>query len=755
MTKKHLLALTLLSISIFLAYSNSLNGTWAMDDIVTSKPVALKDIKDFIGFRKVAYITFFLNQLIAPFNPLNFRLMNILIHILNTALVYIIAYRTILLCTPLVRENTPLNPPLLRGKLKGGTPVKGKSTIRLPLMNEEERGDKKLAFYAALFSGVLFGLHPININAVAYIVQRMASMATLFVLIALLCYIFAAQANHKKKSLILYASCGISIVAGIFSKENAVMAIPLILIYDYVFISHLRGNLFRKRLLLVCGLGIFSIGLAFYLLKMHSAFVDVVKFFFNPNQPLTEKGWMARDVYWTSLQHVLTEFRVVSRYLFVILFPLPKFLIFDWWGFPVSQSLIQPITTLFSAMLILSLLFFSVWKIKRFPLLCFGILWYFIAILLESFIALGSDLYFEHRNYLPTAGLFTGIAGQSIVSVVPKLSKNVVVASIITCGIVLGVLTFSRNFVWKDSLTLWGDTLQKVPSNIRAMMGMGNAYLKISDTANAEKYYMHVVQISSQGKYPSFFNEAAYSLGMVYLYQGKLEQARVLTALYEQSIESYRPRILKGFYKALSNDVDGALTEYNEIVKEADGIDRLVIYTLMGDAYRGKGLWDKAIEKYEQAVAIDQTFADAYYGIGAAYMAKRDHSRAYEYFGKTISLDPYHVLALSDMSDLLLITKKNPGEALTYAQRAISKSPPFYQPYLSMGNVLIVLRKETEAEEFYKKAIERGVAEYMIAFSKARAYYLRGDSEKAKEQIAELRKFKNLPEQIKNLIIQK
>ena len=57
-----------------------------MDDVVTGKPVALADIKDFIGFRKVAYITFFLNQLIAPFSPLNFRLLNILIHILNSCL---------------------------------------------------------------------------------------------------------------------------------------------------------------------------------------------------------------------------------------------------------------------------------------------------------------------------------------------------------------------------------------------------------------------------------------------------------------------------------------------------------------------------------------------------------------------------------------------------------------------------------------------------------------------------------------------
>ena len=73
MTKKHLSALGILALSIFLAYSNSLNGTWAMDDIVAGKPVALGDLKDFIGFRKVAYITFSLNQFIAPFNPLNFR----------------------------------------------------------------------------------------------------------------------------------------------------------------------------------------------------------------------------------------------------------------------------------------------------------------------------------------------------------------------------------------------------------------------------------------------------------------------------------------------------------------------------------------------------------------------------------------------------------------------------------------------------------------------------------------------------------
>ncbi|MFH1025687.1 MAG: hypothetical protein V1764_03320, partial [Nitrospirota bacterium] len=142
----------------------------------------------------------------------------------------------------------------------------------------------------------------------------------------------------------------------------------------------------------------------------------------------------------------------------------------------------------------------------------------------------------------------------------------------------------------------------------------------------------------------------------------------------------------------------------------------------------------------------------AYYGLGVSYMGKRDIVSADYYFKKALSVDPNNILALSDMADVLLIRKANPEEALRYARRAVSKSPPFYQPYLSLGNVLIVLQKDKEAGEFYKKALEHGVTAYMVPLSKARAYYLRGDIEKAKEQVSELRKFKNLPEQIKTII---
>jgi tetratricopeptide (TPR) repeat protein len=729
MIKKHVIAIALMGISIFLAYANSLHGTWAMDDIVTGKPVALNDIKDFIGFRKVAYITFLLNQSIAPFSPANFRVVNIIIHIINAALVYVIAYKSIILWS----EHLPQN--------------------RSPKQrNQCSVTDQNPAFYAALLSGAVFGLHPININAVAYIVQRMASLAAFFVLLALLCYIFATQANGQGKAALLYVATGVLVVAGIFSKENAVMAIPLIMLYDYIFLARVREGALRKRVLVICLIGVISIGLTFYFLRLHAALFDVITFFLHPDTPLTGKGWMAADVSWTPLQHVLTEFRVVSRYIFLIAFPFPQLLVFDWWGFPVSKSITEPITTLFSIILIASLLTFSVWKIKRYPMLCFGILWYLVAISLESFFALGSDLYFEHRNYLPVSGVFIGIAGQVMISLAGKMKEKTALTAISIFCIVLGLLTFSRNFVWDDSITLWGDTLKKVPSNLRAMMAMGNAQLKLSGMAEAEKYYQEVIRRASKDQKIYYLDDSVYSLGMLYLFNGKLQEVRDLIERYEYSIESYRSKILKGFYKALSNDVEGALQEYRTVLHETNRTDTVVVHTLMGDAYRRKGLRDEAITHYGKAVSLDPGFSAAYYGLGVVFMSKGDIEQAYKYFHQTLSIDPDNVLALSDMADLMLIRKSDPQEALNYTRRAVSKGPPFPHPYLTMGNVLIVLGREKEAEEFYKRAMERGAAGYMVPFSKARAYYIKGDMEQAKSQLAELRRFKGLPEKMKNLI---
>lgn len=727
---RHLLTILLYTPLIFIAYSSALNGTWAMDDILLNKAVGLNDIKNLIGFRKVTYVTFLINQSLTPFSPSGFRAFNILLHIINAFLVYILSYKTIYLFLE-----------------KSHQAPKGRSKKKNAVVPDNR------PYLIALLSGLIFGLHPININAVSYVVQRMAALSTFFVLLSILFYIMASESKVRSKMTIFYLLCGISIIAGIFSKENAVMAILLILLYDYVFLSGFDSRLFLKRAAMLSGVGIISIALASYFLRLHVVFIDLVGLFINLNQPLSPRGWMAVDVYWTPLQHVLTEFRVISRYLFLILVPLPKFLVFDWWGYPVSENLIKPISTLLSFVFVLSLLTFSALKIRKFPLLSFGILWYLIAISLESFFALGSDLYFEHRNYLPVTGLFLGIIGLIGLSLKVDTNRKYLWLIIVLLCLTFGPLTFVRNLVWKDSLTLWQDTLNKVPYNIRALKAIGNTYLRLLDLKNAETNFLSALKESSIRKSPQLLDESVFALGMIYLYKGEFEKAKELIDRYENTIESYRPKILKGYYYLLNDDIDVALSEFDKVV-DAGGVYETMLFTLRGDAYRSKGLLDKAMEEYSKAINEDISWASAYHGMGVVYMLRRDIQQAEEYFKKALSVEPDNVLVLSDMSDLMLIKRESPERAFAYAQRAISKTPPFYQPYLAMGNVLLFQGKEGDAERFYRDAIQKGAKEYMVILNKARIYHLRGEQMRAREYIVMLRNFSGLPLKIKELLSQ-
>src|SRR5512139_3520808 len=188
----HLWAGAFLFLTTFLAYSSSLNGTWALDDGFIGQFQNISSVLNLrLGYRKIAYLTFQVNKLIDPLHPLNYRLLNILIHIVNAMLVYRLAFLT----------------------------------LRLPGLRD---GYGRYAYAVSLVSAAMFALHPININAVTYIIQRMASLATMFALLAVLSYISARTSASMARSTGFYVAAAVFVFLAIFSKENGIMAVPLI-----------------------------------------------------------------------------------------------------------------------------------------------------------------------------------------------------------------------------------------------------------------------------------------------------------------------------------------------------------------------------------------------------------------------------------------------------------------------------------------------------------------------------------------------
>lgn len=702
----HVLALALTALATFLAYSNSLDGTWAMDDLIVSenqRPSGEALLAQTI-VRRVTNLSFLINYAIDPTSPANYRVVNIAIHLLAAFALYWLAWKT----------------------------------VHLPRFSGRLAGD---AFWIASLSAALFALHPININAVAYIIQRAAALATLFTLLAVIAHLYATVSTRRWARLVLRALTAGCVLLAIFAKENGVLVLPLLLLYDSLCLDAATGRERLGRLALLGIVGAVSLGIADRLMGLHATAVRVLGIYARYNEPVPPVVWTAVDADWTPLEHVLTASRVVMRYLAVIAVPLPRFLVFDWWGYPLSRGLVHPITTLFSLLALLILVAVAVSQRRRAPLLAFGLLWYLIAISLESFVAVGSDLYFEHRNHLPMAGLTFGVVGQGFAWLGPRgQAKRWLPVVGMLCVLGLGFATYQRNRVWADSLVLWKDTTEKAPTNLRAKLYYGFFRFQVGESAAGEALYREVLAQSPPGRRSLILTIAGYNLGLTYLFRGDQAAAQEIIARLEggQIEDSYKLDILKGLSAAVGGDARTALQTFDQVIGKAPvRSDKVAAYALSGDTLRRNGQLPEAIERYQRAVALEPTFAPARYGLAMAHLRARDMDRAVAQFQEVVRLDPDHVEALCELADLMMV-KRQPRAALDYAQRAASTARRYARPFLAIGNSLLALGRPEEAHQYYRAAVERGLSWPIVAYNQGNVLLLLGDRVAAKARFAEV-----------------
>ncbi|GAB4537298.1 MAG: hypothetical protein Fur0020_05810 [Thermodesulfovibrionia bacterium] len=721
LTNPILLSISLLLV-ILLSYSPSLKGITTLDDTKIINSInAIDHLPRFLNFRSVSYMTFYINKSIGGLTPFNLRLTNIMIHLINSILVYLIVLLS-------------LN------------------------VNREVIMEVRYRYLSAWITSFIFALHPLNINGVSYIVQRMASLATLFILLSLILYIKASISQGGIKAWSLYLLSIISLILGIFSKENAVVGIPLILLYDYVFLNKLNIRMFSKKLLPAIITILVVIIITSLSLRFHKTIYEILGIFINMNQPLTHRAWMTTDVSWTPLQHILTEFRVVSRYIILFFIPLPRFMVFDGWGYPISEDLTTPPTTFLSVLFIIGILTVSIIKRRQYPFLFFGIAWYLIAISLESFLAVGSDLYFEHRNYLPLSGLLIGLVTQSFITLKPILQKRISLLIICIAIMVLSILTFQRNLLWQDFLGLWIDTIEKLPTNTRAMVTVGKNYFLSSKYDDARYYLEGSLRYALQKRQSYFYQESALFLGEIYLIQGRFQEAEELIKVFHRRVpSSHKLMILKGLYLSCHNRFEEATAFFNKAIEEIERQKQrkeLLLYIGLADIYRMRGMTKEAEDTYRHIIEDYPSNSLAYYGIAMLYLQQGRFDLAEKEIDRLLSIFPDDVLALSAKGLLIIMKRGRIEDAIHYTQKALSTSDSFYEPYLNTGTILIKSNKEGEAEEFFKKAstLHRQAPQYMIDLSKGIGYALRGDVSISDGYFQGILNDENIPQGVKSII---
>ncbi|OGP14932.1 MAG: hypothetical protein A2052_05380 [Deltaproteobacteria bacterium GWA2_54_12] len=550
-------------------YSNTFTASFQFDDhlyvIDYCRTHALSSFFPPHGTRYLTYLTFALNYLAGGLNPAGYHIVNLFIHIINGVLVYLLAM----------------------------------SLIRSPRLAEKGLP----AFHIALLAALLFIAHPVQTEAVTYITQRFASLATLFYLLALTAYLrYRAGGQSFKAKASFYIVALLSAYAAQVTKEISFTLPFVMLCVEFAFF---KGPVLPRL-----------IRLAPFMLAM----AVIPWILFGPGTG-TAVGGEVMDLQLKDLRdisrhdYLVTQFRVIVTYLRLLVLPVGQNIEYD---YPMFQSLLVP-EVLASFIFICVLFFGAVYLFFRFlrgggaylALISAGTLWFFITISVESSIVPIKDLIFEHRLYLPGAGAAIA-ASAAVFFIAERFSRaanagRILAAACVILVLPLSVSAYARNGVWKNEVTLFEDAVSKSPAKERVRYNLAWAYHRTGELDKAVEQYNESLRLDPEK------NKTHYNLGLIYRDRGEKEKAE------------------RHFIEALRIKPDPA-GHYN-----------------LAMLYHSGGELDKAISHYEKAIMARPDYEDAHYNLAAALMEKGDLEKAALHFSAVIRLNPASADALYNL----------------------------------------------------------------------------------------------------------
>ncbi len=318
------------------------------------------------------------------------------------------------------------------------------SILRVRPRREPLLSDVDTAWLAAL----VWALHPLHPSAVTYIHQRPVLLAAFFSLLALLAYFRARTSSGRRWPW--WTAAVVGWLTACLCKEVALALPGVVLAAELCLFQTLHKENLRRHWKLLTLLGVIVAGLGTFFISQYSLHWLQSRYELVPYTP-----W----------ERVMTEWRVLVRYLGLLVFPHPSQLSVDHYV-PLSRDMVEPVTTAVCAGLLLALLVASLVYARRQPLLCFAGLCFFALSALEGTV-LPIELIEEYRMYLPAALLLLAAISGLQWLLPPRATRT---AWLVCLGLALtfGWWTDTRNEVWRTPLALWTDAHAKAPLKYRS-----------------------------------------------------------------------------------------------------------------------------------------------------------------------------------------------------------------------------------------------------------------------------------------------
>ena len=340
------------------------------------------------------------------------------------------------------------------------------------------RRDPLLHPRASLMAAIVASLwliHPLQASTVLYVVQRMAQLSTLFILLGLMLYVALRQRLEDRPSKAASAGLLVGIpvmtLLAFLSKENGILLPLLCAVIELAYFSGVR------RPAAVRGFHVLYVLLP--------ALAATALFALKPDRIIG--GYAGRD--FTVAQRMLTQPRALCDYLWKLVVPNPPRMGVYTDDFVASTSLLAPTSTLVSLAFLLAISVAAWHWRKKLPGLFFGWFFFLAAHALEAG-PIPLELYFEHRNYLPSVGILVALVALAA-SAGQSLKRGGLRPARIGVVLVLGVFavlafgTHGRAQVWRSERLIAESSLLAHPYSLRANAAVMSASLRDGDRPNA------------------------------------------------------------------------------------------------------------------------------------------------------------------------------------------------------------------------------------------------------------------------------
>ncbi|GAP74596.1 TPR repeat protein [Pseudoalteromonas sp. SW0106-04] len=423
------LQLILVALAAVIAYGNSLQVPFYFDDYPSIKNNTMLteggpiDVFLHFGQRGVAYLSFYLNHSIHGLSVEGYHVGNILTHIAVSLCIYWLI------------------------------------SLLLNVSNCQTNRHNNAAKWLPLLCAVIFAVHPLNSQAVTYIVQRTAALSAFFYLAALCCYLLLRTAQQLNQKLCAFFAFALFTLLALFTKQNA-FTLPVILIAaELCFFNSLKRRQVLSLLAVIAG-------------------ALVLTYHFSPDTLVALDKHTRETTRFSRLDYFIHQLPILWMYIGKFFAPINLRL-----EYPFLIGSFPPWVIWLSALAHSAVIAFAIYNRRSLPLVSFGIFFFYGAHIVESGIIPIRDLAVEHRTYLPNVGILVLLS-----AVLSRLSvqRHYFIwfpSTVVICTLIS--LTIARNQFWLSPEKFYLNEYHLDPNNTRVINNLAKYYYDNGDKQKA------------------------------------------------------------------------------------------------------------------------------------------------------------------------------------------------------------------------------------------------------------------------------